>query len=88
MATFVLSGIVSNVPAVLLLAPATTGQSSWLRLAAVSTLAGNATPVASAATLIVLERARRSESRISIGRLVAIGLPVSVLTTLVALALV
>ena len=87
-ATFVLSGIVSNVPAVLLLAPATTGQSSWLRLAAVSTLAGNATPVASAATLIVLERARRSESRISIGRLVAIGLPVSVLTTLVALALV
>lgn len=87
-ATFVLSGVVSNVPAVLLLAPATTGQSSWLRLAAVSTLAGNATPVASAATLIVLERARRSESRLSIMRLVAIGFPVSVLTTLVALALV
>ena len=87
-ATFVLSGVVSNGPAVLLLAPTTTGQSAWLQLAAVSTLAGNATPIASAATLIVLEHARRSHSRLSITRLVAVGFPVSVLTTLIALVLV
>ena len=84
-ATFVLSSVVSNVPAVLLLAPTTAGQDSWLQLAAVSTLAGNATPVASAATLIVLERARRSGSPVSIRRLGAIGFPISVLTTVVSL---
>ncbi|HET7324340.1 MAG TPA: SLC13 family permease [Halococcus sp.] len=87
-AIFVLSNIISNVPTVVLLAPTTTGQESWLRLAAVSTLAGNATPIASAATLIVLERARQYDTPVSIRRLVAIGLPVSVLTTLVALALI
>ena len=87
-AAFGLSAVVSNVPAVLLLAPVTAGETAWLRLAAVSTLAGNATPVASAATLIVLERARQSDQRLSILRLVAIGLPVSVLTTAVAVVLV
>jgi Na+/H+ antiporter NhaD/arsenite permease-like protein len=87
-AAFGLSAVVSNVPAVLLLAPVTAGETEWLRLAAVSTLAGNATPVASAATLIVLERARRSGQRLSVPRLVAIGLPISVLTTLVAVVLV
>ncbi|EMA40659.1 SLC13 family permease [Halococcus hamelinensis] len=87
-AAFGLSAVVSNVPAVLLLAPVTVGETEWLRLAAVSTLAGNATPVASAATLIVLERARRSGQRLSVPRLVAIGLPISVLTTLVAVVLV
>ncbi len=82
--TFVLSNAVSNVPAVLLLSPVVSGHANWVLLAAVSTLAGNATPVASAATLIVLERARRRDVDVSLRRFVIVGLPVAVVTSAVA----
>lgn len=58
-ATFVLSNIVSNVPAVMLLLPAATEPWSGPMLALVSTLAGNLFIVGSIANIIVVEAARR-----------------------------
>ena len=83
-ATFALSNLVSNVPAVVLLSTAITDQQGWYVLAAVSTLAGNATPIASAATLIVLDQTSRNGVTISVRRLVRIGLPVAVVTSVAA----
>jgi Na+/H+ antiporter NhaD/arsenite permease-like protein/uncharacterized membrane protein (UPF0127 family) len=66
--TAILSNVVSNVPAVMLLKPfvATLGNGpfGWLTLAMSSTLAGNLTLVGSVANLIVVQQARR---RIEIG---------------------
>ncbi|MDN8837093.1 hypothetical protein Q0M54_15055, partial [Staphylococcus aureus] len=53
-ATF-LSLLISNVPAVLLLAPLVQDPKDWLLLAGGSTLAGNLTLLASVANLIVAE---------------------------------
>ena len=83
-ATFVLSNLVSNVPAVVLLSTAITDQQGWYILAAVSTLAGNATPIASAATLIVLDQTSRDGVTISVRRLIRIGLPIAVVTSVAA----
>jgi Na+/H+ antiporter NhaD/arsenite permease-like protein len=59
----VLSNLVSNVPAVLVLAPFVRGlaepQRAWLVLAMASTLAGNFAILGSVANLIVVEQARR-----------------------------
>ena len=85
--TFVLSNLVSNVPAVLVLSRTISESAGWFLLAAVSTLAGNATPVASAATLIVLDQAARQGVSISVGRILLIGMPVAVCTCLVAVAM-
>lgn len=61
--TVILSNLISNVPAVMLLRPVIAGLSSptggWLTLAAASTLAGNLTLLGSVANLIVAESARR-----------------------------
>lgn len=61
--TVVLSNLVSNVPAVLMLQPFVAQvddpQRAWLVIAMASTLAGNLTLVGSIANLIVAERARR-----------------------------
>ncbi|MGA9399387.1 SLC13 family permease [Haladaptatus sp.] len=85
--TFVLSNLISNVPAVVLLSSGVSGDAGWLVLSAVSTLAGNATPIASAATLIVLQQAARRGVDISIVRLLSVGLPVSILTSAIAVFL-
>jgi Na+/H+ antiporter NhaD/arsenite permease-like protein len=82
--TFVLSNLISNVPAVVLLSSGVTSQSGWLVLSAVSTLAGNATPIASAATLIALQQATRRGVDISIWRLLSVGLSVAIVTSAVA----
>jgi Na+/H+ antiporter NhaD/arsenite permease-like protein len=80
----VLSNIVSNVPAVLLLKPFVAGLSdphrAWLILAMASTLAGNLTITGSVANLIVVERARRMGIRISFWRYLWIGAPVTLAT--------
>jgi len=59
----VLSNLVSNVPAVMLLKPLTqtlgSGNIFWLALAMSSTLAGNFTLIGSVANLIVVQQARR-----------------------------
>ncbi len=61
--TAVLSNLVSNVPAVLLLKPVAAGLSNarmgWLTIASASTLAGNLTLLGSVANLIVAETAAR-----------------------------
>ncbi|HZU27212.1 MAG TPA: anion transporter, partial [Bryobacteraceae bacterium] len=67
--TAVLSNVVSNVPAVLMLRPFVTHfhdpRHAWLVLAMASTLAGNFTIVASVANLIVVQRARQEGIEIS-----------------------
>ena len=61
--TAILSNLVSNVPAVLVLKPFVAGFAdparAWLVVAMASTLAGNFTLVGSVANLIVVERAKR-----------------------------
>jgi len=60
----VLSNLVSNVPAVMLLKPLTmtlgSGKIFWLALAMSSTLAGNFTLIGSVANLIVVQQARKT----------------------------
>jgi Na+/H+ antiporter NhaD/arsenite permease-like protein len=86
--TFLLSNLVSNVPAVVLLSTTVTDPTGWYLLAAVSTLAGNATPIASAATLIVLDQANRQGVTVPAVRLIGIGFPVAVVTSGVAALLI
>ena len=80
----VLSNIVSNVPAVLLLKSFVQNLAdphrAWLMLAMSSTLAGNLTLAGSVANLIVVERARRLGIHISFWEHARIGIPVTLLT--------
>ena len=82
LATAVLSNLVSNVPAVLLLLPTVTTDQQGLLLAAASTYAGNATFLGSAATVIVAETARAHGEDFSVLRFTLVGLPLAALTLL------
>lgn len=84
---FVLSNMVSNVPAVALLAPTVHSTADWILLAAVSTLAGTATPIGSAATLIVLDQAQREGISIPLWRLLRVGCPIAVISSVVAVGM-
>ncbi|NJN86058.1 MAG: anion transporter [Leptolyngbyaceae cyanobacterium SL_7_1] len=77
-----LSNLVSNVPAVLLLAPLipTDDTRSWLLLAAGSTLAGNLTLFGSIANLIVAEAALKLGHRLSFWQHLQFGLPLTLVT--------
>jgi Na+/H+ antiporter NhaD/arsenite permease-like protein len=81
-----LSNIVSNVPAVMLLKSLIPGFSSphtaWLALAMASTLAGNLTITGSVANLIVVESAR-PEMDIGFWDYFRVGLPITLATLLV-----
>ncbi len=83
-----LSNIVSNVPAVMLLknlAPhAPDPHTTWLMLAMSSTLAGNLTITGSVANIIVVEKAR-TVTHISFWDYMKVGVPVTVLTLAVGL---
>ncbi len=83
--TAILSNLVSNVPAVMLLkslvARFTNPHTAWLTLAMASTLAGNLTITGSVANIIVVERARK-EVAIGFFDYFRIGLPVTLLTLL------
>lgn len=81
--TAVLSNLVSNVPAVMLLLPAATHATAGPVLALSSTLAGNLLVVGSLANIIVVEQASRLDVRISWRRHARTGVPV----TLASLAL-
>lgn len=86
--TAVLSNVVSNVPAVMLLknlAPQY-GNSHlfWLLLAMASTLAGNLTITGSVANIIVVEKAR-SEHPISFREYMRAGVPITLLTLVVGI---
>jgi Na+/H+ antiporter NhaD/arsenite permease-like protein len=82
--TAVLSNLVSNVPAVLVLRPFVTGladpERAWLVVAMASTLAGNFTLVGSVANLIVAERARTGGVAISFGEYFRVGAPLTLLS--------
>ncbi len=76
-----LSNLVSNVPAVLLIAELLpVSGDAWFHLAAASTLAGNATLIASAVNIIMAERAERMGVEIDFLKFMAVGLPISIIT--------
>jgi Na+/H+ antiporter NhaD/arsenite permease-like protein len=80
----VLSNVVSNVPAVLLLRPLVPAladpERAWLTVAMATTLAGNMTLLGSVANLIVAELARVRGVRLSFGEYLKAGLPVTLLS--------
>jgi len=86
----VLSNLVSNVPAVLLFKPLMEvmpqRETAWLALAMSSTLAGNLTVLGSVANLIVVETARRTGTELGFVEYLKVGVPLTVLTTLVGVA--
>ena len=80
---FVLSNLVSNVPAVMLLLPAATEPFSGPLLALVSTLAGNLLIVGSIANIIVVDAARRRGIAIDWRRHARTGVPVTLATLII-----
>ncbi len=82
--TAILSNLVSNVPAVLVLRPfiahLADPRQAWLIVAMASTLAGNLTLPGSVANLIVAERARAAGVRIGFGDYLKFGVPITLLT--------
>ncbi len=88
-AMLALSNLVSNVPAVLLVRPVINQFANahflWLAVASTSTLAGNATPISSVANLIVLQQAGW-KVRIRFWEFAKVGITVTIITTLTAIA--
>ncbi len=81
--TLLLSNLVSNVPAVLLLQPSLAAANSrklWYLLALVSTWAGNLTLVGSIANLIVAESARAFGVEIRLRTYCILGIPLTLIT--------
>ncbi len=78
--TVVLSNLVSNVPAVMLLLPSAAGDSAGYLLALASTLAGNLFIVGSIANIIVVDQAERMGVRIGWSTHARVGVPVTLLT--------
>jgi len=87
--TAVLSNIVSNVPAVLVLKPFVASLQdpapAWLIVAMAATLAGNFTLVGSVANLIVAHRAEARGVRIGFWSYFKVGAPLTVITILIGL---
>ncbi len=82
--TPVLSNLVSNVPAVMLLLPVTHGEFAGLTLALSSTLAGNLLIVGSIANIIVADQARRQGVDIDWRTHARTGVPVTLATLAIA----
>lgn len=80
-----LSNLISNVPAVMVLRPYLAGlpnaQPWWLLLAMATTLAGNLTLLGSVANLIVAEGAKRRGITLGFLAYLKAGLPITVVTT-------
>jgi Na+/H+ antiporter NhaD/arsenite permease-like protein len=89
--TAVLSNIVSNVPAVLLLKPFVPNledaQRAWLIIAMAATFAGNFTLVGSVANLIVAQRAKARGVEIGFWAYFRVGAPLSLMTIVIGLLL-
>jgi Na+/H+ antiporter NhaD/arsenite permease-like protein len=87
--TAVLSNLVSNVPAVLVIKPfiGETGhpQHAWIVVAMASTLAGNLTVLGSVANLIVVQLARTDGVTIGFWEYFRVGAPLTVLTILIGI---
>jgi Na+/H+ antiporter NhaD/arsenite permease-like protein len=81
-----LSNLVSNVPAVLLLGemiPISDSQ-LWLALASSSTLAGNATILGAAANIIVVEKAEGQGVEVDFWKFTLVGFPIAMATLFVS----
>jgi Na+/H+ antiporter NhaD/arsenite permease-like protein len=82
--TVIVSNVISNVPAVMLLARLVPqlpdASTAWLTLAMASTLAGNLLLHGSIANLIVLQGARRQHVEITFWQYFRVGLPVTLVT--------
>src|SRR6185295_8485973 len=82
--TAVLSNVVSNVPAVMLLRTLVPGfpdpHTGWLTLAMASTLAGNLTITGSVANIIVVERAAAEGVHVGFREYFRVGLPLTAIT--------
>ena len=82
--TAILSNLVSNVPAVVVLRPFIEGlrdqERAWLTVAMASTLAGNLTVLGSIANLIVVQRAAASGIVIGLWDYCRVGVPLALLT--------
>jgi Na+/H+ antiporter NhaD/arsenite permease-like protein len=83
-ATFLLSNLVSNVPAVMLLIPVVHHEMGGVLLALVSTLAGNLLIVGSIANIIVVDAAARRGIVIDWKRHARVGVPVTLASLAVA----
>jgi Na+/H+ antiporter NhaD/arsenite permease-like protein len=85
--TALLSNLVSNVPAVLVLkpfvAPLQDPQRAWLVIAMASTLAGNFTLLGSVANLIVAQRAKAEKIDLDFWSYFKIGAPLTVVTIVI-----
>lgn len=83
--TAILSNLVSNVPAVMLMKSLVPGftdpHTGWLALAMASTLAGNLTITGSVANIIVVETAR-PEVQVGFWDYIRVGFPITLLTLL------
>ena len=86
----VLSNLISNVPAVMLLSPfvASVGSNNlWLALVTSSTLAGNATILGAAANVIVVETGNKMGVEISLWQFMKAGLPITIITLLLSVVM-
>lgn len=86
--TLVLSNIVSNVPAVLLmkfLIPVDNAEHWWKALALFSTLAGNFTITGSIANLIVVEIAKRDNVSVTAWDYLKVGCPLTIITIIIGI---
>jgi len=83
----VLSNLISNVPAVMLLSPAVQAGNDalWLSLASSSTLAGNATVLGAAANVIVVEKGLSMGVEVRIRDFLMAGLPVTLVTLMISI---
>ncbi|HJU10965.1 MAG TPA: anion transporter [Candidatus Binataceae bacterium] len=87
----VLSNLVSNVPAVMLIQPlyhSIENQNSAVIIASASTLAGNLTVLGSIANLIVLEEARKHHVVINFWEYLRVGLPLTIITLAIGIAMI
>lgn len=83
--TVIVSNVVSNVPAVLLLkffVPVSQPEIWWKALALFSTLAGNLTITGSVANLIVVEIAKKQRIEISAKEYFIVGFPLTLMVTM------
>ncbi len=87
--SLVLSNLISNVPAVLVLSPViktfSNPEAYWIALAMSSTFAGNLTLLGSVANLIVAESAKRNGIKLSFTEYLKSGIPLTLLTFIVGI---
>ena len=88
--TAILSNVVSNVPAVMMMRPFVAAlphpHAAWLTIAMASTLAGNLTVLGSIANLIVVQRASASGVEIGFWDYVRVGVPLTIVTLAIGAA--